>query len=89
MGEVVNVIVAFAVIVILFRWATTSKWISEDHGGPTELIVFMCVCVANESQGRSAGASLGFRPKPITQDMVRSFLLPLPIHSLSILDRLI
>jgi hypothetical protein len=26
MGEVVNVIVAFAVIVILFRWATSSKF---------------------------------------------------------------
>jgi coupling of ubiquitin conjugation to ER degradation protein 1 len=49
MGEVVNVIVAFAVIVILFRWATSS------NESPAE---------------RSASASLGFRPKNITQDMV-------------------
>ncbi|KIM76929.1 hypothetical protein PILCRDRAFT_98674 [Piloderma croceum F 1598] len=48
MGEVVNVIVAFAVIVILFRWATSNE-------SPEE---------------RSASASLGFRPKNITQDMV-------------------
>jgi len=45
----VNVIVAFAVIVIIFRWATSS------NDSPTD---------------RSASASLGFRPKKVTQQMV-------------------
>jgi len=55
MGEVVNVIVAFALIVILFRWATTPS--NSD----------------SQTDSRSATALLGFRPKTITQDMVRAF----------------
>ncbi|KAJ7621180.1 hypothetical protein FB45DRAFT_928602 [Roridomyces roridus] len=49
MGEVVNVVVAFAVIVFLFRWLTT------NNGSPSE---------------RSASDTLGFRPKPVSQDMI-------------------
>lgn len=49
MGEVINVVVAFAVIVFIFRWLTTS----------------------NDSQSeRSAADTLGFRPKPVSQDMI-------------------
>ncbi|KAJ7363819.1 hypothetical protein DFH08DRAFT_259823 [Mycena albidolilacea] len=49
MGEVVNVVVAFAVIVFLFRWLTT------NNDSPSE---------------RSAADTLGFRPKPVSQDMI-------------------
>ncbi|KAG6828339.1 hypothetical protein H0H92_008353 [Tricholoma furcatifolium] len=51
MGEIINVIVAFAVIVFIFRWATS--------GGDT-------------TEQRSAADTLGFRPKPVTQVMMRS-----------------
>jgi len=37
MGEVVNVIVAFAVIVVLFRWATSSNESSADRSASTSL----------------------------------------------------
>ncbi|KAJ7750476.1 hypothetical protein DFH07DRAFT_827935 [Mycena maculata] len=49
MGEVINVVVAFAVIVFLFRWLTTSNVSSSE---------------------RSAADTLGFRPKPVSQDMI-------------------
>ncbi|KJA16138.1 hypothetical protein HYPSUDRAFT_71575 [Hypholoma sublateritium FD-334 SS-4] len=49
MGEVVNVIVAFAVIVFIFRWVTSGN---------------------DSPEQRSAVSALGFRPKPVTQDMV-------------------
>ncbi|KAJ6466929.1 hypothetical protein C8R45DRAFT_1055483 [Mycena sanguinolenta] len=49
MGEVINVVVAFAVIVFLFRWLTTSN---------------------DSSSERSAADTLGFRPKPVSQDMI-------------------
>lgn len=49
MGEVVNVLVAFAVIVFIFRWATASS---------------------DSTERRSAADTLGFRPKPVTQDMI-------------------
>jgi len=49
MGEVINVVVAFAVIVFIFRWLTTSS------DSPSE---------------RSAADTLGFRPKPVSQDMI-------------------
>ncbi|KAJ7143286.1 hypothetical protein C8R43DRAFT_571031 [Mycena crocata] len=49
MGEVVNVVVAFAVIVLIFRWLTTSNDSPSD---------------------RSAADTLGFRPKPVSQDMI-------------------
>ncbi|KAJ7472288.1 hypothetical protein B0H11DRAFT_1349393 [Mycena galericulata] len=49
MGEVINVVVAFAVIVFIFRWLTTS------NDSPSE---------------RSAADTLGFRPKPVSQDMI-------------------
>ncbi|KAL0958819.1 hypothetical protein HGRIS_014138 [Hohenbuehelia grisea] len=49
MGEVVNVIVAFAVIVLIVRWAASGS---------------------SDSPERTAAATLGFRPKNVTQDMV-------------------
>ncbi|TDL20539.1 hypothetical protein BD410DRAFT_366329 [Rickenella mellea] len=55
MGEVVNVVVALAVIVFLFRWATSN----------------LVRCADNESPGdRSTRVALGFRPKDVTPDMV-------------------
>ncbi|KAI6044547.1 hypothetical protein EDC04DRAFT_2865794 [Pisolithus marmoratus] len=51
MGEVVNAIVAVAVIFFIFRWATSGSSSSSD-------------------ERRSATAALGFRPKPVTQEMV-------------------
>ncbi|KAJ6584281.1 hypothetical protein B0H10DRAFT_2095617 [Mycena sp. CBHHK59/15] len=49
MGEVINVVVAFAVIVFIFRWLTTSNDSPSD---------------------RTAADTLGFRPKPVSQDMI-------------------
>jgi len=49
MGEVINVVVAFAVIVFIFRWLTT------NNDSPSD---------------RSAADTLGFRPKPVSQDMI-------------------
>ncbi|KAF9223198.1 hypothetical protein BS17DRAFT_707006 [Gyrodon lividus] len=54
MGEVVNAIVAFAVIVFIFRWATSSEF----------------TCSSSSSEGRSTTAALGFRPRNVTQEMV-------------------
>lgn len=51
MSEVVNAIVAVAVIFFIFRWATSGSSSSSD-------------------ERRSAAAALGFRPKPVTQEMV-------------------
>ncbi|KAJ7678206.1 hypothetical protein DFH06DRAFT_1168156 [Mycena polygramma] len=49
MGEVINVVVAFAVIVFIFRWLTNTNDSPSD---------------------RSAADTLGFRPKPVSQDMI-------------------
>lgn len=51
MGEVVNAIVAVAVIFFIFRWATSGSSSSSD-------------------ERRSAATALGFRPKPVTPEMV-------------------
>lgn len=51
MSEVVNAIVAVAVIFFIFRWATSGSSSSGD-------------------EPRSAAAALGFRPKPVTTEMV-------------------
>jgi coupling of ubiquitin conjugation to ER degradation protein 1 len=71
MGEVVNVLVAFAVIVFIFRWATSSKFISLH----SNIRVLNFRFLGNDTAERSAADTLGFRPKPVTQDMVLVQLL--------------
>lgn len=67
MGEVVNVLVAFAVIVFIFRWATSS--LSTPFRSDRNTLTFCAE--GNDTTERSAADTLGFRPKPVTQDMVR------------------
>ncbi|KAI5885612.1 uncharacterized protein SCHCODRAFT_02643865 [Schizophyllum commune H4-8] len=62
MGEVVNVLVAFAVIVVIFRWAT-----SPGGDAPTA-----------SGGAPSPQAVLGFRPKNVTQGMVDQVLAMFP-----------
>lgn len=79
MSEVVNALVALAVIVFIFRWATSGRSCppprcsssSEPSAAP-----------APSSDSRSATAALGFRPKHVTQDMVLS-IHPRPTHPLT------
>ncbi|TRM61005.1 hypothetical protein BD626DRAFT_503500 [Schizophyllum amplum] len=62
MSEVVNVIVAFAVVVMIFRWVTSP---GTD-------------AAASSSGGPSPQAALGFRPKNVTQAMVDQVLAMFP-----------
>jgi hypothetical protein len=78
MGEVVNVLVAFAVIIFIFRWATSSKYTACGSWNSFIRFCFWCTagayccCPGSDStERRSAADTLGFRPKPVTQDMVR------------------
>ncbi|KAG7440423.1 uncharacterized protein BT62DRAFT_983100 [Guyanagaster necrorhizus] len=54
MGEVVNVAVAFLVIIFIFRWVTTAGTLSSSSS----------LCALN------TGDVLGFRPKNVTQEMI-------------------
>jgi coupling of ubiquitin conjugation to ER degradation protein 1 len=68
MGEVLNVIVAFAVIVFAVRWATK---------GPLHLPRYLLLVPTpflGKDQPNSPGAVLGFRPKNVTDEMVHTFL---------------
>ena len=80
MGEVVNVLVAFAVIIFLFRWVTSGTG-SQLCSRNTALTVsphrltstFIPGNTSNDpSRPRSPAEVLGFRPKNVTQDMVRT-----------------
>ncbi|GJE94005.1 CUE domain-containing protein [Phanerochaete sordida] len=48
MGEVVNVLVAFAVIVFVFRWATSGKDSSADGQSPAAILGFRPKTVTQE-----------------------------------------
>jgi hypothetical protein len=69
MGEVLNVIVAFAVIVFAVRWATKGPLhvLSSRLPPPTLSL--------GKEQSNSPGAALGFRPKHVTDEMVHIFQL--------------
>ena len=69
MSEVVNALVAFAVIVFIFRWATSGHSSPPPPPCPPSPVS----PGPSSSDSRSAAAALGFRPKHVTQDMV-----PLP-----------
>ena len=95
MGEVVNALVAFAVIVFIFRWATsgmclcsfTQSQIRPWFGFVLLRLLHVILSLSNanalaragndSTERRSAAETLGFRPKPVTQDMV-CFRLYLP-----------
>lgn len=67
MGEVLNVIVAFAVIVFAVRWATK---------GPLHVLsprLLLPTLSLGKEQSNSPGAVLGFRPKHVTDEMVHIF----------------
>lgn len=67
MGEVLNVIVAFAVIVFAVRWATKGELHAQS---------LLSVCpkpALGKEQPNGPGAVLGFRPKHVTDEMVHIF----------------
>ncbi|KAG6331780.1 hypothetical protein ID866_7312 [Astraeus odoratus] len=66
MGEVVNAIVAVAVIIIIVRWATSGR-VSLLFVGPS----------SNDDR-RSAAGTLGFRPKHVTQEMINQVHMMFP-----------
>ena len=68
MGEVVNVLVAFAVIVFIFRWVTSSMFNPDDTIYPAPSSYH--VPGSESTEQRSAADTLGFRPKNVTQEMV-------------------
>jgi coupling of ubiquitin conjugation to ER degradation protein 1 len=76
MGEVLNVIVAFAVIVFAVRWATKGP----SHALGYHLLVM--ILVSGKEQPNNPGAVLGFRPKHATDEMVCIFRrrITLPGH---------
>ena len=60
MGEVVNVLVAFAVIVFIFRWVTTSTLTSFIPGNPLFLhnfVLYQAMKLQNNDQQRTLWAS--------------------------------
>jgi coupling of ubiquitin conjugation to ER degradation protein 1 len=67
MGEVLNVIVAFAVIVFAVRWATKGS----PHTSSSHLLIL--TLALGKEQPNSPGVVLGFRPKNVTDEMVRTF----------------
>ena len=69
MGEVLNVIVAFAVIVFAVRWATKGPPHFSEASSPRTDPPFL-----GKDQPNSPGATLGFRPKNVTDEMVHAFL---------------
>lgn len=66
MGEVLNVIVAFAVIVFAVRWATKGP----PHTMSSRLLGL--TLALGKEQPNSPSAVLGFRPKNVTDEMVRT-----------------
>jgi hypothetical protein len=94
MSEVVNVLVAFAVIIFLFRWITNAgEWqlALPSRSTLTTGLPFRSfhpvsfLAGYDESAGSDSGTDeqrraanmLGFRPKRVTPDMVRSSLFRL------------
>ena len=75
MSEVVNALVALAVIVFIFRWATSGRSCPPprcSHSPPPS-------APSPSSHSPSAIAALGFRPKHVTQEMVPP-IHPRPTH---------
>lgn len=64
MGEVLNVIVAFAVIVFAVRWATKGLLLTLNSH------LRILTITSGKEQPNSPGAVLGFRPKHVTDEMV-------------------
>lgn len=73
MGEVVNVLVAFAVIVFVVRWATSGelRWVHPAGWRMT------CIISGKDTSadGQSPAAILGFKPKTVTPEQVSSVAL--------------
>lgn len=67
MGEVLNVIVAFAVIVFAVRWATKGSCVLRVSS------LLISIHVLGKEQPNGPGAILGFRPKHVTDEMVHIF----------------
>ena len=76
MGEVVNVLVAFAVIVFIFRWVTSGTFNSSSSDSildeyPTRFFFLQFVLGSDSTGQRTVGDTLGFRPNNVNQEMVR------------------
>ena len=72
MSEVVNVLVAFAVIVFLFRWVTSGTCSLPVYA---DMECLNCALGSDSSgqdaqSARRAADALGFRPRNVTNDMV-------------------
>lgn len=82
MGEVVNVLVAFAVIIFLLRWITSGKVFPKSLWAPLGRSIVNPVRLIDTlwlgkdpAEQRSARDILGFRPKNVTPDMVGFFMM--------------
>jgi coupling of ubiquitin conjugation to ER degradation protein 1 len=73
MGEVVNVVVAFAVIILVVRWATTS---SASRSSVVSPLSFSITRGGESTTEQAAARALRFRPKKVTPEMAR---LPLDL----------
>jgi hypothetical protein len=83
MGEVVNVVVAFAVIVLIVRWATASSAFQSFCDRP---LLFSSIRGGESTEEQAAARALRFRPKKVTPEMVqhRFDLFTYPADTLNI-----
>lgn len=84
MAEVVNAIVAFAVIIFIFRWVTSpstfvpvqlptkykSDWVLRSDLACFELMTPLGATGAESSGDVAAARALKFKPKKVTDEMV-------------------
>ena len=68
MGETVNVVVAFAVIVLIVRWATTSSTLQSSV---TVSLSFSSTRGGESTAEQAAARALRFRPKKVTPEMAQ------------------
>ncbi|KAL6302922.1 hypothetical protein BKA93DRAFT_827016 [Sparassis latifolia] len=66
MGEVLNVLVAVAVIVVIVRWATSSTHSLSF----VRVAIILSVLCKDAPAGQSPASVLGFQPRTVTPDMV-------------------
>lgn len=76
MGEVLNVVVAVAVIVFIVRWVSSGMSCRQLASGPHSTLVRGRSAGKDEGSANSPSAILGFRPRNVTIEEVR-------LHALS------
>jgi hypothetical protein len=73
MGEVLNIVVAVAVVALVFRWATSGSY-CFSHCSNTDGCRFAIAGGGQQSGQPNPGAVLGFRPRNVTEEMVNAHL---------------